>query len=513
MRLARSSFGLCALWALGTSSVLAQIGQTPAPTYTLKAESRIVLTDVTVTDAAGKPVRGLDRGQFRILDEGKPQQIVSFEEHKPQDGAAGTQNLTPDVFSNGGRTSAATVWNVIVLDTATMEVVDQMYLNNELMKFLNTLPADEPVAIYVHANDFALLVQSFTTDRELLQKALHKGIPRVQMASAVDVNEGRALDQLSQDLRTLPGRKNLLWFGSGASLFETKDPNYLPGGIDLRPVYDELEAGRIAIYPIDPRTTNLDFNNQTETGQHEQMKEEANATGGHAYFGYNNLHQIAADVLDNGRCFYTLSYAPRDVKRDNKWHHVKVEVGSGQYQLSYRTGYFDDAPGAGQDEPGAKPGRTKPRIIADVASKISQPDPILFRAKLIPVEDAADLALAGAQNAGKAVPGAPARKQAAYKLRYVVPMSAFTQEDAGDKKKVKIGVAIITYSNVGTPMSKVMNEVKLTFNAADDKPGATLGFEERVNLPQGEAHLYLAVWDVTSNRLGTLQVPVDVPKP
>lgn len=37
--------------------------------------------------------------------------------------------------------------------------------------------------------------------------------------------------------------------------------------------------------------------------------------------------------------------------------------------------------------------------------------------------------------------------------------------------------------------------------------------DQRLNLNKDDRYLYLAVWDTTSGRIGTLQIPVQVPKP
>ena len=72
------------VWLLiGTTPVLAW-GQTAgspgssnqAP-YTLQVNSRVVLTDVTVTDKQGNPITDLTENDFRLLDNGKPQKITA----------------------------------------------------------------------------------------------------------------------------------------------------------------------------------------------------------------------------------------------------------------------------------------------------------------------------------------------------------------------------------------------------------------------------------------------------
>jgi hypothetical protein len=58
----------------------AAIAQTsPAlPQYTIRSETRVVLTDIAVTD---NPVHGLRAADFGVLDNKLPQKIASFEEH------------------------------------------------------------------------------------------------------------------------------------------------------------------------------------------------------------------------------------------------------------------------------------------------------------------------------------------------------------------------------------------------------------------------------------------------
>ncbi|HWZ49827.1 MAG TPA: hypothetical protein VNW54_00020 [Granulicella sp.] len=51
------------------------------PRYTLRSETRSVLTDVTVTDREGRPVHGLKASAFHLFDDNQPQDLASFDEH------------------------------------------------------------------------------------------------------------------------------------------------------------------------------------------------------------------------------------------------------------------------------------------------------------------------------------------------------------------------------------------------------------------------------------------------
>lgn len=55
---------------------------------------------------------------------------------------------------------------------------------------------------------------------------------------------------------------------------------------------------------------------------------------------------------------------------------------------------------------------------------------------------------------------------------------------------------------------------KLTFAIDEDNlrlhPKALIPVDQQINLHKGQKYLYLAVWDMTSGRLGTLQIPLKV---
>ena len=70
--------------------------------YTIRTITRVVLTDVTVTDRKGNPVHGLPQSAFQILDNGNPQTIASFGEHTATPGNAQMEPVAAGrgVYSN-----------------------------------------------------------------------------------------------------------------------------------------------------------------------------------------------------------------------------------------------------------------------------------------------------------------------------------------------------------------------------------------------------------------------------
>ncbi|MGF7180298.1 VWA domain-containing protein [Tunturiibacter psychrotolerans] len=504
-------FAHAALAVLLSATAFSTLAQSPDSSgFTLHTQARVVVTDVTVTEANGNPVHHLSRSAFHIFDEKKPQNIASFEEHTSAQPAIipTTAPAAPHIFSNDFLLHPPPVFNVIVLDTVTIDVVTQMYLYQQLTDFINTLPPQNSLAIFVHSGEFTLLLQDFTTDHALLHSAIRKAIPVLPMPGAWYENRRyygsfQAMQQIAVYLGQLPGRKNVLWYSAGAGLFFSADANKLLPFLDplvVRAVYDQLEAGRIALYPIDVRGPNFDGM------YHLLLDDEAKATGGRAIYNNNALADASSKIIAADADFYTLSYSPRDFKQDNKWHNVKVTLDGGPYTLSYRTGYYGDGAN-GSDPNEAKKARI---LLTSNGEKFKRPGNydqlIIFQAEVQP---------SSAVSLPEDTPTLPEKKnETIYNIRYAVPAADFVPENIPGGQRVQIGAGAIALNQNGRPVGRVSQKFTLSFDG--DKltkgPNGKIYFDQQFSLPKGQNYLFVAVWDTLGGRLGTVQVPLDVPK-
>src|SRR5271165_2787729 len=74
-------FSFSSSWAQQETSP-APVGQSAPPGYSttvFKANVRRVVLDVVVTDSKGQAVHGLTKEDFFVAEDGKPQQILSFD--------------------------------------------------------------------------------------------------------------------------------------------------------------------------------------------------------------------------------------------------------------------------------------------------------------------------------------------------------------------------------------------------------------------------------------------------
>jgi VWFA-related protein len=481
----------------------------PQSGYTIQANSRVVLTDVTVTDAKGNPVRGLPQSAFQIFDNKQPQRIASFDEHSGTVTAVALPAAKRGVYSNDFLEHLPPVLDIVVLDIINLDITDQMYLYYELTRLLGNIPNGQAVAIYLRSGEHTFLVQNFTSDRTVLLDALHKAIPRFPPL-ARDLSDLDTLRQIANYVSQLPGRKNVIWFSGGPILSLWPDELVVQNDAALREVYDELDQERIALYPVDARGLTV-FYRLGMAQQQGEMEELARATGGHAYYNTNGLSEAAAQVLNDGGSFYTLTYSPSNFSYNNKWHSVRVAV-EGGYHLSYRQGYFAD----GSMAPPQQLAKSRTRLMPDGDKVEVLPQlrsvPIIFQAHVLPT---ADPAVAAQPTASGTIPPPPQKKgKIPYSIRYLLPLDAFTQTDVDGDKRVVLGVGIIAFNRDGSTVVKNGDRVTLTLNrdSLREHPTAPIAIDEQVYLQKGDEYLYLAVWDMATGRLGTLQIMLDVTK-
>ena len=154
-----SSMGLRAVWAVHSLFLLSAIASaqnsSPGPQgqsgvyqspTTLRANTRLVVVDVVVTDNKGQPVTDLKAEDFTMLEEGKPQKISNFSfQHPGVVPAPAARPLPPNVVTNAPQFATNSL-NVILFDGVNGEFASQAYARDQLIKFFAGASLDRPVA-------------------------------------------------------------------------------------------------------------------------------------------------------------------------------------------------------------------------------------------------------------------------------------------------------------------------------------------------------------------------------
>jgi VWFA-related protein len=363
------------------------------PVPTLHAETRVVQIDVIVRDSHGKPVTDLTKADFVITDNGKARAIDIFSVNRgdldrgtPAPPAATStavppsQSGAPNLFSNRnqGPPNLPGHSTVIVLDQVNAFFEDAGYARQQVLNLMGKLKPDERIALYVIARKRGLvIVQDYTTDHALLLRSLSKYLPRgleprpmfpqpwpvgVQDLPArpkppsggpppPDASKAAprefeftwhenseqarlSLQALAEQLSLVPGRKSVYWVTQAfpARLMQGM------GQFAWDKTLTALNEANVAVNTVDSRGL---FEGANPSGPTlTTMQQVAEATGGKAYFGRNDLDVAMAEGIEAARMSYTLGFYLADNERDNKYHALKVKVNRPGLESFYRQGYY-----------------------------------------------------------------------------------------------------------------------------------------------------------------------------
>ena len=142
------------------------------PTITIRANTRLVVVDVVVTDKKGQPITGLKPEGFTAEENGKKQKISVFV-------PPGVTNQTayapapPGILSNHPENvMPAGAPTVLLLDAANSSFSNQAYARSEMLKYVvGQARSGHPMAVLT-LTDRLHVLQQFTSDPEVLITAI-----------------------------------------------------------------------------------------------------------------------------------------------------------------------------------------------------------------------------------------------------------------------------------------------------------------------------------------------------
>jgi VWFA-related protein len=315
------------------------------------APVRITL-DVLVTDSAGKPVPDLEPLDFTLLDDNQSSKILGF---RRVDGTVGNKSDPP-------------VEVIIVLDAVNMPYQAVTQLRLQLQKFLrrNGGHLAQPVSVFVFASDGLQVQPAPSKDGNALAAMLDTsaGTVRALGAAAGDYGLGEQFSKSTQTIKGIaenearkPGRKLLIWLGSGWPLLDS--PHFIKSNegeqrhfMNIVDVSKKLREARITVYGI------YTLNSSSEQFLYEaylkpvrdfhhadagnlSMQVLARQTGGRVLPPGNDIAgQIDSCVADIG-AYYTIAFAAPAAAQANEYHDLKVVVGQPGLTVRTNSGYYN----------------------------------------------------------------------------------------------------------------------------------------------------------------------------
>lgn len=514
--------------------------------------SRTVVEDVVVIDKSGRAVPGLRKEDFRVFENGKPQVISFFEPNVA--GSAATalppSTATPNTFTNIRLADTSSVTNVLLLDAVNSWPEDEMYAHVQMVKFLASLPPHLRIGIFTLTPEKLNLIWPLNNDSSVLREAVRKfssnpsggaaataaqqqALLSVLMATqktAQDVQDSQlaesaialqkflqrgpgvvqqhnhgafaALHDLALYLAGIPGRKNLFWIlgnfpqcGLAAS-FSACDKTL-----------DELADAGISLYPIDAHGVDVDMGLSPDPSLHQAANRFNNSeywaevTGGRAYHA-NDINREIADAVDHGSRYYTLAYVPADRKEEGRERTIEVKV-SGDHAVYYRRHYLE---------------RTQKEL--ETSSTVAASNPLLpmmghglpnssgipYRLKVVPAADEiAPRTTRAGQNTQLA------GKLSRYDVEFQLPAAGLSllPDENGIRHKT-LQVALMVYGQDFKPLNWEIRDIHLSILPQQwaTQQGGGIVFHLLIDAPAGDLYLRTGVYDSSSGRVGTLEIPL-----
>ena len=258
-------------------------------------EVDVVQVPAVVTDGAGRFVRGLTRADFTVLDDGRAQPISHF----------AAENIPLEL--------------VTAIDVSSSMRDALPTLKAAAKRFLAALePADQTTVLAFNENIFTLARR--TTD----DAARERAVERMAAWGGTALYDAiiRAIDILGRQ----SGRRAIVVFSDG-------DDQSSHAALDA--VVRAAEGSDATIYAIGQGRAV-----RAPALQH-LLEQIASVSGGRAFFSpdASRLDRAFADILEDLRHQYVLSYPVPDAVRSDRWHTIRVEAVGGKYHVRARQGY------------------------------------------------------------------------------------------------------------------------------------------------------------------------------
>jgi VWFA-related protein len=519
----------------------AQVSNTPQGGFVLKMNGELVLTNVVARDAkSGEVVQGLKKSDFNIYENGKQQQIETFD-FESVDKATPLNEATVVGLPQGttGNGSKAVVVAkpeelrnhrliVMFFDLTSMQPEDldrsvlaaQEFLRNKMQ------PAD--LVALVSLGDTLKVDQDFTADKQALinEVAVYNGTEGQGFAQGANANSNQvedttgytpdeseyndlntdrelfALRAVAKSLEKITEKKSLLYFSGGISR------DGIENQASLRAAVNSAVRANLAIYSVDTRglqaigpvgdastgslrgsvsyngvalTTNMNANFATQ----EVMATLSTDTGGKAFFDSNDFAPAFAQVERDTSAYYAIGFRSADPARDGRYRKLTIKINRPGVKLEYRPGYYApaDFKHSGHED-------RERELEEQLASDLPATDMAVYL-------DAMYFRLD--------------ENRFFVPVSLIVPGSQIPFLKGGDKDKATLDIIGTVIDEVKRPIGHARETVKLNLDPSLQARQKNIQYTTSFNLPPGKYRLKFVVRENQTGRMGSFEAEITLP--
>jgi len=290
-----SSHSIRAVAVLNDGSRLVDTVRTEAASFAPLMDVDVVQVAATVTDGDGRLVKGLGREDFRVFEDGRPQEVSHFI------GSDSERELVVAVDMSGSMHPAmATCREAVKRFLASLRPIDRV----TLLAFNDTV---------------------FTVARrEAAPDARLRAVDRLRSWGSTSFYDAvlRGLDLLEKHR----GRRALVVFSDGEDMVSHATAD------DVR---RRIEVSATPVYVV------AQGKGMREPRLRQVLDRVAGVSGGRAFYTerIDELDGVFSEIGEDLASQYLLAYAPEDRVKDGGWRTIRVEVAGKQRAVRARQGY------------------------------------------------------------------------------------------------------------------------------------------------------------------------------
>jgi VWFA-related protein len=523
----------------GTQQVGVQQGD--GSSFHLSVNANIVLTNVVARDKkTGAVVKGLKASDFTIVEDKKPQRIVSFDYQNVDEAAVLAEKTT-----TSGKVSVADMLErnfaaspqqlkdhrliVLFFDLSSMQDEDIDRAVDSATDYVNKQMAPADLVALVSMATGLSMDQDFTSDKTALLHGLAKynGSDETGFANggtgttdatsddtstfATDDSEYNSLNTdrellairaISKSLERVDQRKSMLYFSGGLTR------NGIENQASLRAATNEAAKANLAIYSVDTRGLqalppvgdaskgslrgNSAYSGAAATAQlssnyasQETLATLASDTGGKFFSDSNDFGPAFTQVQHDTEAYYILGFHSTNVARDGSYRHLTVKVNRNDVKLEFRPGYY--APADFQHQ------KTEDRELALTEQMRSD----------IPATDVAVYLQALYFKQSESASYIP--------VSIIVPGSQIPFVSGGNKDKASLDIMGQVKNAQGITVGNVRETVKLALDASQQVQRKNIQYSTGFTLAPGRYHLKFIVRENQTGNMGSFETDIQVP--
>lgn len=301
-RLAQTAISIGIFFAL--SFAISLVGQEDKP---LRLDVKLVSLFVNVTDQKGVIIGGLTQDDFKITEDGRPQNIAVFERQSEM-----PLNLT------------------LAIDTSSSTYKDRAIEQAAAKKFVRALIRSQDQMSVIQFNTFVEELTGFTNNISQIDR----GLDRMRGAGGTALYDAIYLG--SKSLGKKEGRKALVLITDGG---DTVNGSTYDDALE-QALRNEVMIYSIIDVPIEA-SAGRDIG-----GEHALITLSEQTGGKHFYVDEGGLEKAFARVSDDLRTQYMIGYYPRNQEPGRNFHRIEVTIpraSAAAFNIRNKTGYYADA--------------------------------------------------------------------------------------------------------------------------------------------------------------------------